>query len=71
MSLVVTKGKSLQQFNGHLHHWIEAETKSDSQAESLINVAEFKANFIILLLNSGLTTTIISLGSTYNVRSKV
>ena len=63
MNLVVLKGKNLQQFNGYLHHWTEAETKSDSQVESLINVAEFKANFIILLLNSGLTTTIISLRS--------
>ena len=26
--------------------WTEAETKSDSQVESLINVAEFKANFM-------------------------
>ena len=64
MNLVVTKGKNLQQFNGHLHHWTEAETKPDSQVESLINAAEFKADFIILLLNSGLTTTIISLRST-------
>ena len=64
MNLVVTKGKNLQQFNGHLRHWTEAETKSDSQVESLINVAEFKVNFIILLLKSGLTTTIISLRST-------
>ena len=40
------KGKNLQQFNGHLQHWTEAETKSDSQVESLINVAEFKANFM-------------------------
>ena len=30
----------------HLQHWTEAVTKSDSQAESLINVAEFKANFM-------------------------
>ena len=27
-------------------HWTEAETKSDSQIESLMNVAEFKANFM-------------------------
>ena len=27
-------------------HWTEAETKSDSQVESLINVAELKTNFI-------------------------
>ena len=33
-------------FNGHLQHWTEAETKSDSQVESLNNVAEFKANFM-------------------------
>ena len=59
--------KNLHQFNGHLQHWTEAETKSDSQVESLINVAEFKANFMgkLLLLNSGLTTTVISLRSTY------
>ena len=25
-------------------HWTEAKTKSDSQVESLINVAEFKTN---------------------------
>ena len=30
----------------HLKHWTEAVTKSDSQVESLINVAEFKANFM-------------------------
>ena len=64
MNLVVTKGKNLQQFNGHSHHWTEAETKSDSQVESLINIAEFKADFIIVLLDSGLTTTIIILSST-------
>ena len=46
VNLVVTKGKNLQQFNGHLQHWIEAKTKSDSQVESLINVAEFKADFM-------------------------
>ena len=60
--------KNLHQFNCHLQHWTEAETKSDSQVESLINVAEVKANFmgkLPLLLNSGLTTTIISLQSTY------
>ena len=62
--------KNLHQFNGHLQHWTEAETKSDSQVESLINVAEVKTNFlgrweVTLLLNSGLTTTIISLRSTY------
>ena len=38
--------KNLQQFNGHLQRWTEAETKSDSQVESLINVAEFNANFM-------------------------
>ena len=38
--------KNLHQFNGHLQHWTEAETKSDSQVESLINVAEVKANFM-------------------------
>ena len=38
--------KNLYQFNGHLQHWTEAETKSDSQVESLINVAEVKANFM-------------------------
>ena len=27
-------------------HWTEAETKSDIQVENLINVAEFKANFM-------------------------
>ena len=27
-------------------HWTEAETKSDSQVESLMNVAEFKTNFM-------------------------
>ena len=27
-------------------HWTEAETKSDSQVESLMNAAEFKANFM-------------------------
>ena len=35
------KRENLQQFNGHLHHWTEAETKSDSQVKSLINVAGF------------------------------
>ena len=30
--------KNLHQFNGHLQHWTEAETKSDSQVESLINM---------------------------------
>ena len=39
--------KNLHQFNGHLQHWTEAETKSDSQVESLINVAEVKANLTI------------------------
>ena len=34
--------KNLYQFNGHLQHWTEAETKSDSQVESLINVAKSK-----------------------------
>ena len=38
--------ENLQQFNGHLQHWTEAETKSDSQVESLINVAELIANFM-------------------------
>ena len=38
--------KNLHQFNGHLQHWTEAETKSDSQVERLINVAEVKANFM-------------------------
>ena len=42
VNLVVTKGKNL----GHLQHWTEAETKSDSQVESLVNVNEFKANFM-------------------------
>ena len=41
--------KNLHQFNGHLQHWTEAETKSDSQVESLINVAEVKANFMVKL----------------------
>ena len=41
--------KNLPQFNGHMQHWTEAETKSDSQAESLINVAEVKANFMVKL----------------------
>ena len=27
-------------------HWTEAEKKSDSQVGSLMNVAEFKANFM-------------------------
>ena len=34
--------KNLHQFNGHLQHWTEAETKSDSQVESFINVAKSK-----------------------------
>ena len=38
------KRENPQQLNGHLQHW--TETKSDSQVESLINVAEFKANFM-------------------------
>ena len=28
----------------NVQHWTETVTKSDSQVESLINVAEFKAN---------------------------
>ena len=38
VNLVVTKGENLQ--------LSFAETKSDSQIESLMNVAEFKANFM-------------------------
>ena len=38
--------RNLHQFNGHFQHWTEAEAKSDSQVESLINVAEVKANFM-------------------------
>ena len=38
--------KNLHQFNGHLQRWTEAETKSDGQVESLINVADFNANFM-------------------------
>ena len=44
-NLVVTKGKNLQQSFAN-EHWTEPETKSDSQVESLMNVAEFKANFM-------------------------
>ena len=39
------KGKNLQRSFAN-EHWTEAKTKSDSQVESLINVAEFKANFM-------------------------
>ena len=60
MNLVVTKEKNLQQFNSHLHDWTEAETKPDSQVESLLNVAEFK----LISLYYCLTTTMISLRST-------
>ena len=44
MELVVNKGENLQRSFAK-EHWTEAETKSDSQVESLMNVAEFKANF--------------------------
>ena len=40
-NLVVTKGKKFEN-----EHRTGAETKSDIQIENLINVAEFKANFM-------------------------
>ena len=45
VNLVVTKGGNFQRSfaNGH---WTEAKTKSDSQVDSWMNVAEFKANFM-------------------------
>ena len=48
--------KNLHQFNGHLQHWTEAETKSDSQVESLINVAEVKTNFFGSYITTKLRT---------------
>ena len=45
INLVVTKGENLQ-WSFANEHRTEAETKSDSQVESLMNVAEFKANFM-------------------------
>ena len=38
------KGENLQRSFAN-EHWTEAETKSDSQVESLMNTAEFKDNF--------------------------
>ena len=48
--------KNLHQFNGHLQHWTEAETKSDSHVESLINVAEVKTNFLGSYITTKLRT---------------
>ena len=45
VKLVVTKGENRQRSSAN-EHWTEAETKSDSQLGSLMNVAEFKANFM-------------------------
>ena len=45
VNLVVMKGENLQRSFAN-EHWTEAETKSDSQVKSLMNVAEFKANFM-------------------------
>ena len=45
VNLVDTKGENLQRSFVN-EHWTEAETKSDSQVESLMNVAEFKAYFM-------------------------
>ena len=45
VNLVVTKRKNLQRPFAN-EHWTKAETKSDSQVESLMNDAEFKANFV-------------------------
>ena len=39
------KGENLQRLFAN-EHWTEVETKSDIQVENLINVAEFKANFM-------------------------
>ena len=43
--MTVTKGKDLQRSFAN-EYWTEPETKSDSQVESLMNVAEFKADFM-------------------------
>ena len=44
--------KNLHQFNGHLQHWTEAETKSDSQVESLIGtISEYPATEKYLLVS--------------------
>ena len=45
VNLVVTKGENFQRSFTN-EHWTDAETKSDSQVESLMNVAEVKANFM-------------------------
>ena len=37
-------------------HWTEAETKSNSQVESLMNVAQFKANFMVSYITTKLRT---------------
>ena len=44
VNLVVTKGENLQRLFANEHR-TEAE-KSDIQVENLINVADFKANFM-------------------------
>ena len=40
------EGKKSSSVQRPLQHWTEAETKSDSQVESLINVAKFKTTLI-------------------------
>ena len=45
VNLVNTKGQNLQRSFAN-EHWTEAEANSDRQVESLMNVAEFKANFM-------------------------
>ena len=53
--MVVTKGENLQRLFANEHR-TEAETKSNIQVENLINVAEFKANFMgkLYLIKSNL-----------------